>query len=105
MVPIAGKYIALRSAAAVAMIEFLRGTAAPVGTGPAEQLQALRVIADRLSTGSSRQIEDPVDATSGWSSRRSRGGDDPLVAEPSVRERNLRVEYEVLGTPAERDCV
>lgn len=51
MVPIAGKYIARRSPAAGPMIRFLGGPAPAPGSGPADELRALRALAADLSTG------------------------------------------------------
>lgn len=61
MAPIAGKYIARRSPAATAMIQFLGGTTRAVGATPTEQLQALRAIAARLSTAANPHLEYAVE--------------------------------------------
>jgi hypothetical protein len=59
MVPIAGKYMARRAAAAPGMLQFLGG---PEGVDPRAQLEALRVVAAGLATREQPRIEAAVDA-------------------------------------------
>jgi hypothetical protein len=59
MVPIAGKYIARRSAAASPMIQFLGGIS-EAGDDPGAQLRSLRAVAARLSHPGAVWLADAV---------------------------------------------